>query len=137
MRRTIHKHQHILSQLMRFAIVGISSSIVHFTTVICLVAPGWLPPLRANIIAFLIAFCVSFFGHRYWTFENTTRGFGDSLPRFFSVAVLSFALNESFYWYLLHRLQMYYPVALIIVLTSVSALTFFLSKFWAFHSRKK
>ena len=129
----IQTRRQLISQVMRFSIVGTSSTAVHFSSVILLVAYGHMKPLIANIIAFLIAFLVSFYGHLYWTFANTSRSFHQSLPRFMSVAILSFALNESFYWYLLHIHHMYYPTALIIVLTSVSALTFTLSKLWAFQ----
>lgn len=134
-REKIIKHQHLLSQLMRFTLVGISSSIVHFSTVITLVELKWLSPLKANVIAFLVAFSVSYLGHRFWTFDNTTQRFHQSLPRFLMVASASFLLNESFFWVLLNKAQLDYALALFIVLSSVSLLTFTLSKCWAFHSR--
>ncbi|MDF1761168.1 MAG: GtrA family protein [Coxiellaceae bacterium] len=135
-KKAIQTHKHLLSQVMRFAIVGMSSSVVHFSSVMLLVEFGDLRPLIANIFAFLIAFLVSFFGHWLWTFAGTTQNFRQSLPRFFTIATVSFGLNELFYWYLLHRVHMYYPVALIIVLCCVSVLTFTASKLWAFHSRE-
>ena len=132
-KKVIHKHKHLLSQMMRFSVVGLSSTVVHFTCVILLVEFEALKPLTANIIAFLVAFLVSFFGHRYWTFADTTRSFRHTLPRFLSIAIMSFIINESLYWYLLHIQNMYYPVALIIVLAAVSVFTFTLSKLWAFR----
>ncbi|MDF1797473.1 MAG: GtrA family protein [Coxiellaceae bacterium] len=135
-KQAIKTHKHLLSQMMRFAIVGMSSTVVHFSSVMLLVALGGMKPLIANIFAFLIAFSVSFFGHWLWTFSGTTQNFRQSLPRFFTIAVISFAVNETFYWYLLHRVHMHYSIALVIVLACVSIFTFTASKLWAFHSRE-
>ncbi|MDF1760440.1 MAG: GtrA family protein [Coxiellaceae bacterium] len=135
-KQAIQTHKHLLSQVMRFTIVGMSSTVVHFSSVMILVALGGMRPLIANIFAFLIAFSVSFFGHQLWTFAGTTQSFRRSFPRFLTIALTSFALNEAFYWYLLHRLHMQYAIALIIVLSCVSVLTFTASKLWAFHSRE-
>ncbi len=135
-KQALQTHKHLLSQVMRFSIVGMSSTAVHYTSVVLLVAYGDVIPLIANVYAFLIALSVSFFGHSLWTFAGTTQSFKQSFPRFFTIAVISFALNETFYWYLLHRMHMYYPVALAIVLASVSVFTFTASKMWAFHSRE-
>jgi putative flippase GtrA len=132
----LKRHKHMINQLMRFSVVGGSSSVVHFTCVLLLVHFVQYHPLHANIIAFLVGFLVSFFGHRYWTFKGTTRSFLQSLPRFLLIASISFALNETFYWYLLTYVHMYYLEALVIVLAAVSVVTFTLSKLWAFHIKE-
>ncbi len=133
MNNQLIKHN-TLAELLRFSVTGGLSSLVHFTVVVLLVEFGQLLPLTANVIAFLTAFSVSYFGHRHFTFARADKSFSTaSLPRFFTIATMSFVMNESLFYYLLHGLNMYYPVALIIVLATVSAFTFTLSKFWAFR----
>src|SRR5690606_39580441 len=40
-------------------------------TVVALVELIEIAPLRANVGGFIVAFWVSYFGHRYWTFSDT------------------------------------------------------------------
>ena len=125
-----------MKQLHWFGIVGVSALIVHFVVVSCLLTPLGVPPLWANVAAFLIAFQVSYHGHRRLTFGATVVPHRQSLPRFFGVACLSFAVNESLYGVLLHHTGLDYRIALLIVLFTVAALTFVLSKLWAFRARE-
>ena len=122
-------------ELWRFLIVGAAAAAVHFFTVILLVHSWQLQPLLANVLAFLVAFQVSYFGHRGWTFSHIQVRHAQSLPRFVLVALLSFATNESLYFVLLQYTVLPYWVALGFVLVLVASMTFVLSKLWAFtHS---
>lgn len=121
----------MIGQLARFGVVGIAAMAVHWLVVAALVPLG-LAPLLANIVAFAVAFNVSYAGHRHWTFAATARH-ESTFKRFLGVALLSFALNEILY-YLLLRAGLEYRVALFLVLVAVAALTFVLSRYWAFRS---
>ncbi|BEV73696.1 MULTISPECIES: GtrA family protein [unclassified Paludibacterium] len=122
-------------QLFWFGVVGISALIVHFVVVTVFLTPLGLAPLLANIVGFLVAFQVSYWGHRQLTFGQVSVPHHQALPRFFGIACLSFAVNESLYALLLRYTPLDYRVALLIVLFTVAALTFVLSKLWAFRSR--
>lgn len=104
---------------------------VHWLMVRLLV-PAGLAPLIANVIGFAVAFNVSYFGHRNWTFGSTANH-GDTFWRFLTVALASFALNEVLYFMLLRFTRLNYEIALAIVLVTVAVLTFVLSKTWAFR----
>ena len=121
------------TQMIRFALIGIMAMLVHWYTVISLVPIGFYP-LVANILAFFVAFLVSYTGHSYWTFLAFPPIHKYCLPRFFVVAVGSFIINEILYFLLLHYTELNYRMALIVVLGSVSILTFTFSKLWAFRS---
>lgn len=121
----------MIQQLARFGAVGIAAMAVHWL-VVALLVPLGLRPLLANSAAFAIAFNVSYAGHRRFTFASTTAQHS-TLKRFLGVALLGFALNETLY-YLLLRAGMEYRVALLLVLVAVAALTFVLSRYWAFRS---
>lgn len=121
-------------QLFWFGVVGISALLVHFLTVSAVLVPLGMAPLLANIVGFLLAFQVSYWGHRRLTFGQHRVPHRQALPRFFGVACLSFAVNEGLYAVLLHFTALNFRLALLIVLFCVAALTFILSKVWAFRA---
>ncbi|HSB97731.1 MAG TPA: GtrA family protein [Spongiibacteraceae bacterium] len=128
----------MIRQLARFGVVGIAAMAVHWLVVAVLVPLGALP-LIANVVAFAIAFNVSYIGHRHWTFaadsavDVVADDRGTPFKRFFGVALLSFVLNEILYYLLLRYTTLDYRIALLIVLIAVAALTFILSRYWAFR----
>lgn len=113
-------------------LVGTAAALVHLTVVSAIVPLG-PAPLAANIVGFLLAFMVSFAGHWRLTFRDSGARLAVALKRFFAVSVLSFALNESLYAALLRWSPLDYRWALALVLVIVAALTFALSKRWAFN----
>lgn len=123
----------MINQLAWFGVVGVSAMLVHWISVVILVPLG-LVPLIANIVAFLIAFQVSYWGHRIYTFKAHLLPHNHTLPRFFAVATGSFLINEGMYFLLLRYSNLDYRVSLIIVLVTVAALTFVLSRQWAFSN---
>ena len=118
-------------ELPRFIIIGGGAAATHYTVALALVHSG-LEPQRANVLAFLVAFNVSYLGHRFWTFADTHLRHRESLPRFAVVAGSSFALNALLFHLLLRYTGMPYYLALALVLVAVAALTFFTSRLWAF-----
>ncbi|WP_293762269.1 GtrA family protein [uncultured Aquitalea sp.] len=123
-------------ELFWFGVVGVSAMLAHFALVAAVLVPAGLPPLAANVAAFLLAFQISYWGHRRKTFEADHIPHRQALPRFFMVSCSSFALNELMYFLLLRFTALDYRAALIIVLFAVAVFTFVLSKLWAFSSAK-
>jgi putative flippase GtrA len=121
----------LLKQAFRFGIVGVIAMIAHFTLVVVFVNLS-VAPLLANVIAFLGAFQISYWGHVSWSFAEAEAPRRNSLKRFFMVATSSFLLNEILFAALLEFTHLTYQTSLIIVLTFVAGLTFFLSRHWAF-----
>lgn len=124
-------------ELLWFGIIGVSAMLVHFLLVAVVLVPCGLPPLLANILAFLLAFQVSYWGHRHKTFEAAHVPHRQALPRFFMVACLSFALNEAMYFVLLRFTPLDYRLSLLIVLATVAVFTFVFSKLWAFADKEQ
>lgn len=124
--------QRLFFQLTRFGIVGATAALVNMLVVFLLVHFLAWQPLVANILAFAIAYHVSFFGHHHWTFQRNAKA-KTAWSKFLLVAVGSFILNEGFYALFLHVLHLQYIVALLLVLVVVPPITFCLSKLWAFR----
>jgi putative flippase GtrA len=120
------------AEVVRFIIVGAAAAAVHFICVLFLVEQWAFLPLLANVAAFLLAFNVSYTGHRFWTFSDTSLEHSESLPRFFLVACCGFACNELLYFLLLHYTPLPYWLSLGLVLLAVAFGTFVFSRLWAF-----
>lgn len=122
----------MIKQLFRFGVVGIVAAAIHFYIVISLVQTWSLEPLIANVFAFGIAFQISYWGHRLWTFSNTTTLHREAFPKLMLIQIINFAANESLFYVFL-TLNLPYPIALLIVLTILPIVTFVSSKLWVFR----
>jgi putative flippase GtrA len=123
---------HRLPPTLRFVLVGGSAAATHLLIVWALVQGAQWPPLGANVLAFLLAFWVSYGGHFLLTFANAGATHRQALPRFFIIACSAFVVNELLYLAALRLLSWHYLISLLAVLLIVAAGTFVSSKLWAF-----
>ena len=119
------------SQLWRFGIVGIAATLTHILVAIGFVELAGLPVLMANFLAFAAALCVSYGGNHRWTFERSG-AHRRHLPRFVAVATGGLALNQFILWALAIRGGADYRLALGVAVLVVPALSFAVSRAWAF-----
>jgi len=119
-------------QLARFTTTGAAAALTHYSIVMLLFKRN-IALQYANLVAFLLAYWVSYFGHRIFTFKAQHISHRRALPKFTLVAGLGFLFNESFL--LLSNLYFSAPVSTLvcvaIVLTSI--VTFLLNRFFAFQ----
>jgi putative flippase GtrA len=115
-----------------FSLIGALAALVHLM-VFELLRSRILPEL-ANLGGFLVAFGVSFVGHRRLSFQGSTTPVKTSLLRFGVTAGAGFVANELFFMLALHVLS--WPVwpALITALLLAAAQTYLLSRWWAFRA---
>jgi putative flippase GtrA len=116
-----------------FVLVGASAAVTHmavFTVVLLLVPTLW--PEVANVAGFLVAFLVSFVGHRRLSFQDAGTGLMQSFLRFAATAVAGFVTNEAVFIVLFRVLALPTWVALISGIVVSAVQTFVLSRFWAF-----
>jgi putative flippase GtrA len=90
-------------------------------------------PEAANALGFVVAFGVSFAGHRWLSFKGTSTPMPQSLRRFGVTALAGFACNELVFMLLTRRYGWFALLALFVALVVASAQTFILSRFWAFQ----
>ncbi|MES2218329.1 MAG: GtrA family protein [Pseudomonadota bacterium] len=122
-----------VKQVIRFVLIGSTAAMVNFSIVIALVESGLLSPLYANIIAFSIAFQVSYFGHRYWTFNRTVNTHKIAVPRLLLISGSSFIANEGIFYIFLNVFQLPYILALFLTLTVLPIVSFTFNKLWVFQ----
>ncbi|MGV0879133.1 GtrA family protein [Martelella sp. FLE1502] len=115
---------------IRFAGVGGVATLVHMGTAALLlwIFPA-LPAAFVNLLAFMVAFLVSFYGHRHLTFY--TRG---RMHRFLIVALCGFALNNVILYVALAS-SIPKLIAIIIATACVPVVTYLASALWAFREK--
>ncbi len=123
----------MIRQVVRFGLVGAAAAATHFVVAVACVRALALDPQIANVAGFLIAFGVSFLGQWRWTFGAHGAPLMRALPSYFLVSFGGFAANAAAYRWLLTHTSLRYDVALAAVLVAVAAMTFLLSRFWAFR----
>jgi putative flippase GtrA len=121
------------TRLALFGAVGLSALAVHYAVVVLLVGHAGMPPIAANVAGWLVAFSVSFFGHFSGTFRHPDLRAQQAVRRFLVVSLLGFAANQGGYALLLHITAIRYDVAVIVVSLAVAAMTYVLSRAWAFR----
>jgi putative flippase GtrA len=115
---------------LSFGLVGLVAAAVHTGVFAALRQAMW--PELANALGFVIAFGVSFIGHRYVSFADTTTAVGQSLLRFGVTALLGFAANELSFVLMWRVLQWPDLLSLWIAMVVAAVQTFWLGRFWAF-----
>lgn len=126
----------LAAQIGWFIIVGCAAAATHWAVAVACVAGAGLRPLVANVVGWLVAFCVSFTGHYRLTFRHQHAPLARAAVRFFMVSALGFAVNETAYAALLKWTTIRYDILLALVLIAIAGLTFILGRYWAFrHSR--
>jgi len=121
-----------------FLAVGGAATLVHWGVVVALVETTAARPLPANLVGWLVAFCVSFAGHHALTFRGHGASASAAARRFLVVSASGFAVNQLAYALLLSRTSQSYALLLGFVLAGVAAATYVASRWWAFrHDRQE
>ena len=116
-----------------FLLVGGAAALTHLGVFVWLSQASTLWPEVANAVGFVVAFGVSFAGHRWLSFQDADTSVPQSLRRFGATALAGFVSNELVFMVLLRLLDVPNLLALLIALVFASAQTFVLSRFWAFR----
>lgn len=114
-----------------FLAVGGSAALTHMGVFALLQAHLW--PELANALGFVVAFFVSFAGHRWLSFQDAGTSLLTSLRRFSVTALAGFVSNEALFILLLRGLGWPSLLALAVALVFAAGQTFVLSRFWAFR----
>jgi putative flippase GtrA len=114
-----------------FLAVGGTAALTHMG--VFALAQQTLWPEVANALGFVIAFFVSFGGHRLLSFKDAGTSVATSFRRFVITALAGFASNEVVFVLLLRGLGMPPLLALFVALVFAAGQTFVLSRFWAFR----
>lgn len=122
------------SSLLRFLIVGGFATLIHVAIVILSVEWGGIDPPLANMIAFALAFPLSYLGHYHFSFASDA-AHRRTISKFISVSVACFLTGQSI-MSLFHFLGIAYGIGLVAIVATLPIMSFVLNKVWVFHDRK-
>jgi putative flippase GtrA len=119
------------SRVFRFLVAGGAATLTHVTVFVILVERFELPAVFASIPAFLIALSVSYYGNRTWTFQSSGLH-RIEFPKYALAAVNGLLLNVAITYVVVDLIGARYVFALVLVVTVVPIVTFFVSRKWVF-----
>jgi len=117
-----------------FIAVGCAAALTHF--IVFTLARYVVWPEAANVAGFVVAFWVSFWGHRRLSFSDADLTLGQSLRRFAVTALAGFASNALFFSVCYRGLNWPPSGAWLAATALATVQTFLLSRFWAFRRRE-
>lgn len=117
--------------IFRFVGVGLAATMVHLITAIALLEGTRMPPVAANMAAFLVAFLTSFAGNYFWTF-GVRRHVRQALWRYLLVACAAFSINNIVLWCLLSFVGTDARISILLAAAVVPVGSYLLSRLWAF-----
>jgi putative flippase GtrA len=123
-------------QLGRFGAVGALATLTHALSFAAAIEALHARPLLANALGFVLALCVSFFGHRHWTFRAEVGGRPDAPAMFLKFAIVALTgllLNSLIVVVVVEQLGLDYRLAMLLMVTVVPLLLFWQCKRFAFR----
>jgi len=123
-------------RITRFGLVGISATATLSAAYMSFVSLELLTPFLANLVAYLIAFAVSFLGHRHWTFGDAEKGGRNAYAifRFLAVSLTALAINSAAVLLLVNHLALPVWTPLIVFIGVTPLFTFLMNRFWVFFT---
>ena len=115
-----------------FILTGIAAGVTHYVSAVGMEAASWATPGWANFFGFLLAFPVSYFGHRHYSFDSGHLAHRQTLPRLLLVSFAGFFGYQVLVLATLEWLHWPFWFALGVAMAVVDTVTFLLSRFWVF-----
>jgi putative flippase GtrA len=122
----------VIRQGATFAFIGLAATAVHVVAALSVRRGLQASALEANLIGYSVAVLVSYFGNARFTFGKAALQ-GDQFARFLAVSLFGLALNQAITFVAVNRLGLDFRLALGVVVIVVPAVSFGLSRIWAFR----
>ena len=138
-RKLYERFQQLIHELAKFGVVGVIAFLVTEVGTNLLHFQASLGPLISNVIATVVATCVSFGGNRYWTFRHRDRaGLGRESVLFFVLNGVGLGIQLaclSFAYYVLGMTdKLSYNVALLIGIAFGTLFRFWSYRTWVWRA---
>jgi putative flippase GtrA len=136
----VSTRQETVKQFLRFAVVGVSNTLVDFAvyffltrTILFFSANIYI----ANVLAFIIAATWSYVANRTWTFKVESPPSAQEALKFYFATASTFLLNMATFYLTISTFGLYDLVAKLVATVVSMVSNFVLNKLWVFsHSQK-
>lgn len=123
-----------ISEILRFGIVGVMATVMHFAVLTLAVGHLHLPPTLSNGGAFLCAVGVTYLGQSLWVFRGHDGRSTAQILRFAASLALGFVANIAVMAIVTRGFGLDYRVGFLVGCVTVPVLSFFVNKLWVFRS---
>ena len=124
------------SQFIRFLVAGAFVVTVNLSILYFLTSIVGVYYLISNIVAFLVAFTISFFLQKSWTFNDRSRDLMHmQLPLYLGVQLVNLACNTALMYGFVEYLHIWYILSQAIISFCLAMAIFFVNKRWIFKPR--
>lgn len=124
--------------IIKFLFAGSLAAIVHFSILYILTDLVGVWYIFSTSVAFVIAFFVSFFSQKFWTFrENTTHGMTRQMGVYMGVGIMNLFLNGAGMYLVVDFWGIMYLFAQALVGLIVAIETFLIYRYIIFEKNRK
>jgi putative flippase GtrA len=120
------------SQFIKFGVVGLLNTFVHYLIFFLLFRIAGVEMITASALGYLLGVLNSFVLNRRWTFEVTGDGHRKDFVKFFSVNLISLAVNLLCLRMLVSSLQIWPELAQVIAIGCALLINFAGNRWWTF-----
>jgi putative flippase GtrA len=122
-------------ELVRSGIVGIIGTIVNLLGLFVFVDYLGVYYAVSSFFAYCVNFVILFFGDKYYTFRKHDGCVSTQFKKYFTVYVVRTFIKIAMLVFLVEFFVINYMLAQLISMTLIGSLSFFMLKFWIFHSK--
>ncbi len=131
--RLVKKH----GQFCRFLVAGAFVVAVNLSVLYLLTDILHIYYLSSTVIAFLVAFGISFIIQKSWTFKDHSRDqLHKQLPLYLFAQLVNLACNTSLMYLFVEYLHVWYILSQAIIAFGLAMVMFFINKAFIFNSRQ-
>ena len=124
----------IIKEFVKFAIVGISNTLIHLLILYLLVEFFSVYYIFASLIAFIVAVTNSFVLNTLWTFKkNIKHKVTKKYSRFFIVSIIAAIFNLFFLYLFTEYFELWYMLSQLMSIIITLIINFVGNKFWTFY----
>lgn len=131
-RFSLEKYDHripLAKQILKFLVSGVTSTIVNFAVLYAATEFLHIWYIYSAVLAFVVAFVVSFLLYKYWTFENPDPArIKRQLTMHLSVAVFNLALNTVLLYIFTEYFHIWYILSALIATALIAIESYFAFK---------
>ena len=121
----------LTARILRYGVVGITSTVVYFVLVAVLVEVFDQDPVLSAVVATSVIITMAYLLNHRWVFASA-RSHTSAFPSFLMATLISMTLNTGIMYLTVHIQGWWYGIGLVLATMIVPPTNFLLNYFWCF-----
>lgn len=121
--------------IVRYGIVGVMGTLIHFLVLLLLVRNYALSPILASSLGFIVVLLISYQLNKYWTFnQQKTQDKSTQFLKYSVVSGCGLILNTSVMYVSIEWLHLHYVIGQALVIVVVPIFNYIFNRNWTFRA---